>query len=101
MSGYEEFMTAIKEKGFPAAKPCDPDQFDDPEELHKILDNIMGEEIAGHFKGEDTRTWSWPKKKNERYKSERMTGLGIYAGMQSREVFRSGYALACCGVFCR
>ncbi len=63
MSGYEEFMTAIKEKGFPAAKPCDPDQFDDPEELHKILDNIMGEEIAGHFKGKDTRTWSWLKKK--------------------------------------
>ena len=51
MSGYEEFMTAIKEKGFPAAKPCDPDQFDDPEELKKILDNIMGEEIAGRFKG--------------------------------------------------
>ena len=63
MTGYEEFMAAIKEKGFSAAKPYDPNQFDDPEELKKVFNSVFGDERAGRFKGEDTRSWSWPKKK--------------------------------------
>ena len=63
MTGYEGFMAAIKEKGFSAAKPYDPNQFDDPEELKKIFNSVFGEEMAGRFKGKDTQSWSWPKKK--------------------------------------
>lgn len=63
MAGFDEFMSTIKEKGFSVAKPFDADRFDNPEELKKILDTVLGKEIAGHFSGENTRSWTWPKKK--------------------------------------